>query len=446
MIKYFRIRNFKCFQDTGRLDIRPLTFLVGPNSSGKTSIKHFLAMLSQTFESTNNSPLTTKGKLIDVGPYEDFVFKKNIKNELSFEIVYDTKFDNESAKSLDISQNVQTKFSATLFFDNKIKQIKLKKYKIECDYIYEEIKFDTKKNDYYAIIGYYDNKLKKMINSRLGVRDINKFYNFYPNLPKLSKKRREILIKNLRSPLYTILPDTLRILFTNLFYLGPLREYPQRFYTTTGEEYKDVGLKGERTIDVLWHDSVMSNKNNLIKTIEYWFKQFGISKTVKVSIFKKNYVYSLTLKDSNTGTNVNIADVGFGSSQILPIITECFLIDKHGTVLIEQPEIHLHPRAQSIVGDIFVKAIKNNSKRFIIETHSEHLLNRIRRRIAEGIIKNSDVAIYYFNPTNAGAQIKEIKVSEIGEYIDYPKGFFEEGFTESYEIIKAMNKRRNKNV
>lgn len=136
---------------------------------------------------------------------------------------------------------------------------------------------------------------------------------------------------------------------------------------------------------------------------------------------------------------MNIADIGFGASQTLPIIIESFYAPSDSVILIEQPEIHLHPKAQSILGDLFIKATKENNRTFIVETHSEHMLSRVRRRIAENKINASDIAIYYFKPTPEGTKIQRVTLNDQGQYESFPEGFFEEDVIEAFEHLKAIS-------
>jgi predicted ATPase len=115
-------------------------------------------------------------------------------------------------------------------------------------------------------------------------------------------------------------------------------------------------------------------------------------------------------------------------------------ISLNSAILIEQPEIHLHPGAQSILGDLFIDAAteQKGKRTFIIETHSEHILARVRRRIAEKRLSKDQVAIYYFNPTSEGTQIQEVTLNEQGQYESFPDGFFEEDVMEAFEHLKAL--------
>ena len=153
-------------------------------------------------------------------------------------------------------------------------------------------------------------------------------------------------------------------------------------------------------------------------------------------------IHSLQVIEKSTGTPLTLCDVGFGLSQILPILVQSVMPDTK-MVLIEQPEIHLHPKMQTELGDFFIEQCKAGKRQFIIETHSEHLLLRIMRRIREttaGTIKDSslaltpeDVAILYVKPSDEGSQILHLRIDDEGDFIDeWPGGFFEESFEEKF--------------
>ena len=142
---------------------------------------------------------------------------------------------------------------------------------------------------------------------------------------------------------------------------------------------------------------------------------------------------------------VNIADVGFGASQVLPVIVEGFYSSPGCTFLVEQPEIHLHPKAQATLGDLLV-GLSKHDRQVIVETHSEHLINRVQLRIADETIDRSDVAIYYFEATEQGTRIREVGLTEYGQYLTetLPEDFFDEGFVESYQLSKAIIARKER--
>jgi predicted ATPase len=149
----------------------------------------------------------------------------------------------------------------------------------------------------------------------------------------------------------------------------------------------------------------------------------------------------LSLVDATTGLAVSHRDVGTGISQVVPILA--YAAGKQQLIAIEQPELHLHPALQAELGDVFIEsALGGNENKFLIETHSEHLILRIMRRIRESNagkhgtrprITPDDVAILFVQPTESGAVVKQLRVDEQGRLIDpWPGGFFGEAFDEIF--------------
>ena len=145
--------------------------------------------------------------------------------------------------------------------------------------------------------------------------------------------------------------------------------------------------------------------------------------------------------DKRTDTTVSHRDVGIGISQVLPVLVTAYA-SKNNIISIEQPEIHLHPALQAELGDIFIEsALGERKNTFILETHSEHLILRIMRRmretfskeLPEGLpeIKPQDVLILYVEPDGSQSIVREMPLNERGELVKaWPGGFFEEGLRE----------------
>ena len=229
----------------------------------------------------------------------------------------------------------------------------------------------------------------------------------------------------------------------SLIYLGPLRNPPKRVYEYSGDTTEYAGQSGEHLPSILFENP------DLLEKINADLERLGVQYVLKLSRPQHeedaslSNVFSLRLLDKNTGTEISLRDVGFGISQVLPIVAQAELCEKK-TLLIEQPEIHLHPAHQAELGDLFIRSAKKRGnpflKRgntFLLETHSEHLLLRILRRIRETTedelpdgfpgIRPEDVAVLYVEPGEKGARVIEIPVTEDGEFDrPWPQGFFPE--------------------
>jgi predicted ATPase len=139
--------------------------------------------------------------------------------------------------------------------------------------------------------------------------------------------------------------------------------------------------------------------------------------------------------------------VGFGVSQVLPVIVECLYVPRRSIVIFEQPEIHLHPRVQADLADLFVDAIRAREDsaardcQFIIESHSEHFLRRLQRRIAEGELSNEDAALYFVHAEGAQARIEELDVDRFGNIKNWPDNFFGDEMADLVARTEAQAKR-----
>lgn len=155
-----------------------------------------------------------------------------------------------------------------------------------------------------------------------------------------------------------------------------------------------------------------------------------VSKLKEVS---PDSVSELSLLDKRSNTRVSHRDVGIGISQVLPVLVAAY--GSRGKLLaMEQPEIHLHPALQAELGDVFIEsAFGERQNTFILETHSEHLILRLLRRIREGKIRSDDIAVFYVDPLARGSRFTELRIDDEGDFIDeWPGGFFEEAFHEKF--------------
>lgn len=161
--------------------------------------------------------------------------------------------------------------------------------------------------------------------------------------------------KVIRENLDDILPQ-------NIKHVGPLRFNPKRFYLIENND----NTKLWNTSDGEKLTKILNDNKKLIGQINKWFDKFELEIDIKQI---KSIIHSITVKDR--GLNLDITDVGFGISQVLPVILQPYLANDNGIIIIEQPEVHIHPKMQSDLADLFVSLIKSSNKRFIIETHSE---------------------------------------------------------------------------
>jgi predicted ATPase len=163
-----------------------------------------------------------------------------------------------------------------------------------------------------------------------------------------------------------------------------------------------------------------------------------------VPISENKQLYQVNIKTKGSKNWVDICDVGFGVSQLLPIVALCYYAPNDSIIIIEQPEIHLHPKVQSGLGDLLIDAALSRNIQFIIESHSEHLLTRIQRRIAEEKVDDKDIKINFCNLTDGESVLEELQVDDFGEISNWPENFFGDEMEEIYQMQNAILKRKMK--
>ncbi len=450
MLTRLQIYNFKSLRETQKLDLKPITFLVGPNSSGKSSFFQSILLLRQTIRTKDQKSALVLQDYIDLGSFKDIVWNHDLRNTIkiklsdsnnTFEVEFGFQKEKESIfvkkfRNFGVYKVNKDEFNFDFevferngkfflkilnykFIPKNIYDVKFSKfYKIDHEELMKEIITKNKKGFENLIIEIGGDKSENNIRQKISKQD------------KENQKNLQIFISTVELNSF-IMNQTLKIekLFNDIFHIGPLRREPQRVYTASGAFPSEVGKYGEWVVDELISD------NKTQKKVKKWLQEFCIASDFKVQELRKGSKrYEIIIKEFNTGIWTNLADIGFGASQILPIIVEGF-ITKDSTILIEQPEIHLHPKAQATMGDLLLEIAKNKKNAIVVETHSDLIISRICTRIAQGEFNNNDVAIYYFNPTENGTEVIDIIINKNGQFQNFPKGFFEERYEEA--LIRA---------
>ncbi len=137
-----------------------------------------------------------------------------------------------------------------------------------------------------------------------------------------------------------------------------------------------------------------------------------------------------------------LTDVGFGVSQILPVLVLLYYVPEDSIVLMEQPEIHLHPSVQSALADLMLAVAEHRRVQIIVESHSEHLLRRFQRRVAEGTVASSDLMLYFVRTNNGAAELNDLKLNKWGEIENWPEKLFGDEMGEIAAISTAALNRR----
>jgi predicted ATPase len=244
--------------------------------------------------------------------------------------------------------------------------------------------------------------------------------------------------------------------FDRVFYLGPLREYPRREYTWAGGQPEDVGRRGERAVDALLaarERGLMISRGkgrprwSLEEYVAWWLRELGLIHAFSVEpVAEGSTLYRVRVQQTPDAPMVLLTDVGFGVSQILPVLVLCYYVPEGSTILLEQPEIHLHPRVQAGLADVLIDAIKVRKIQIVVESHSEHLLLRLQRRIAEQEkgFTNAHTALYFCDVQDGSSRLLPLDLDEYGNIRNWPKGFFGDAFEETAAMTRAAMERKRR--
>ncbi len=456
MLTHLRIKNFKAWRDTGDIRLAPLTVFFGTNSSGKSSINQFLLMLKQTAQSADRKRVLHPGdrdSIVDLGTYEDMVYGHDV-NEL-----IDFKFGWNLSQKMRVEDAISgKKFSGDrIKFEGKVGLLGAKRQDIAVQEMQYELgdlsedgllvemkRKEPSKNKYELSSSPY--KLKRKPGRPWLLPPPIRFYGF-PDEVSAHYQNADFV-----GDLALALERCLR----RIYYLGPLRKPPERSYSWSGEMPEHVGWEGERAVYTILAAASRSinarkyEKYRDFKTlIASWLQQMGLIASFEVHrVAEGKRDYEVLIKTKGSEQKVNLMDVGFGISQVLPVLVQCFYAPPGSIIIMEQPELHLHPSVQASLADLFIETIqsrengKDRNIQLLIESHSEHFLRRLQRRVAEEMITRDEVAIYFCRPTPSGAKMEPLPVDMFGNISNWPDDFFGDQFDDIARMTERGIERR----
>lgn len=457
----FRMKNIKGFVDSGDIELKPLTLIIGQNSSGKSSIVRFPLVLKQTFMDDSMAPLLFYGKSIDYGNYRDVVFQHRAQLPIVFSVTLPA---NDLARHLVMSREEKNGLGDFQQFQVEVEIVQdaaemlmVKTFSV-CGMPGGQTIFRlelTSDGQTYALTHLKGNGDPVKVVSM-------KFDKFLPDV-RLTPDLREAIGKF--EPIFYYFFLDLHWYFYymahRIYYIGPFRRTPERAYRYKENAVNYVGSDGEFAPVILAQDRRLGGM--LTEQVSDWLRRH-LNYTLEVedlyggAIERQSDLFRIMITDHVTQAKNNVIDMGHGLSQLIPIVVQTFMgdspLDKHprlrsfpfSLTVIEQPELHLHPAAQSCLMDLFLEGITNCrhsvTKSFLIETHSEHMLIRLRRYIVEEKIDLNDVAVYYTAKNGAGNNVvRRLEIDPYGHIEDWPEGFFEEDFAEVLALNKALREK-----
>ncbi len=450
MLTEICLSGFKSWNEINDLRIGKITGLFGLNSSGKTSLLQWLLMLKQTVESPDRVQPLDLGNdrsLVELGTFRDILSwhksDENLTWSIELELPQTLKITDPTNPNRVLFEGDRLTYGCLLREDHRMRPyVGVIAYGIDNNnFLYKE---DNKKKKSYKISyeGSTGFDFKRASGRRWELPSPVKCYGFPDQVSAYFQNAGFLADFQL----------ALEQWFARLYYLGPLREYPRRQYTWGGVQPADMGPRGENVVYALLSSRdrrkrISRGKGykslSLEEYVAHWLRELNLIHEFDVKpVTEGSNIYQVHVKLTSTSPSVLITDVGFGVSQILPVIALCYYVPEGSTIILEQPEIHLHPSAQAGLADVFIDAIKMRKIQIILESHSEHLLLRLQRRIAEEKLAPDDVALYFCHNDDGQSRLASLDVDEYGNIRNWPENFFGNEFEERAAMTRAALKRR----
>ncbi len=427
MITGFELKDFKCHEGLNSFSMPGFTIACGTNNSGKSSLLQGLYLITQhSNEGISRLKLNHELKL---GSFSHILNKEKGNSE-TIELTY-------FLKERDLTEKGYSDISVHFIYESSsmLRCLCCR----EGDPVLRELNMDYYKGGYkrlsYKLLDDSKEILYKVVHHE---------WNGYCKLRGIMPE--SIIYKDKTGLHREIIPKECEELLKVLEYLTAEHIHYLRAYRV--EDYKSSDLSGERGIGLsgeftaqmvseCWNDLIdcRGHMESFSSLFDNWIKKIlGTEYKLRCRTLDKNN-YKFLVQDTVSGMELELTEVGFGISQILPIITLVLVSSKEDLILIENPEIHLHPRLQGNLVDFFLWAMESGRK-LVVETHSEHIINKLRLRIKERPELAKSCNLYFFHKKEGVASYENIEISTDGRITYWPKDFLEESYYDLLGLIK----------
>jgi predicted ATPase len=441
MICSLTLRNCRAYHRQ-TFEFSKLNIFVGPNNSGKSSALSAINFLAQSVQQRdiNSGPIALNGSFEELGTFLDVVHGNRANTPIGFDLTYAREQSVKHKISFEIKYRRQRKEAEIASFAFSQRGREIYSYKTQKDSFSVRVR---------------KKKLETIV-SVSGIQRRPRFLTIFPIDPAISPYgyAREDEAKKLSKQSRQLLQDVDQLMrdgrgafqsaFGQFDSISSFRDQPQRTYLFTGETPSRVGRTGSNSVSLLVNDVSKrgSRSAGIMEAISRFFASTNIAKGIDLRPLTQRH-FEICIRDLDNNRH-NICDVGFGCSQVLPVLIGGLnAVARRGrlsvtpTFLVQEPEIHLHPNAQASLGSFFVSLAKNRSQLFI-ETHSDNLILRIATLAAAGAINPSDIAIFFCENRKGRKRVRRINLDAKGVFQPrWPGGFFPQREKESLALFRA---------
>ena len=434
MITHIRMKNFKSWQDSKRVELAPLTGFFGTNSSGKSSLLQMLLLLKQTVGREEILFFGDEDSLVNLGDFREVIHGHKEEELLEFEFGYKLLKPSTITTLQEIDKHRQHYEFAPLDIDS-----------FTFDTVIRENIGGVSINHFSYIVGPETVDKIKWENGNLyyGNRRANTISktNCYGHRTKETDR--------FLSPLSSVFEE----LFANVYYLGPTRVHPKRHYHWERTHPKEIDLWGNKAVAALLSARVRQlttayngKKVSIEERISKWLQKLELAHSFslvpKGSLEDNNY--EIRIRKTPNSAEVTLADLGHGVSDLFPLLVHCCYVPEGSTLILEQPGIHLHPMAQADLADLLIEVITERNLQILVESHSEHLLNRLQRRVAEEKIAADQTALYFCRHIDGASKIDKLDMDEFGNITNWPESFFGDEMGDLFAMTEAQRERQKR--
>lgn len=439
MLTHLKLENFKIWRSTGPTRLAPITLLLGTNSSGKSSLIQSLLLIRQTVKGDDPNLDLNLGNpdaddSVTLGQFKDVLCRHGAASEstsatqVGIEFRWSEDGQAESSTLFSARYNKGPAGSAELAF------LRLGRDR-------QGFSVQRRKPGIYRLNLATE---AKTLGQSADFRPQRSFAFSAATLNKLGAKGE--LIK----PIGPALLDELG----RIIYLGPVRRLAQRDYVWAGRMPAHIGDDGAKAVDALIASGVArlaAKKRNepapaeakLFDQTIRWLKDMNLADGLSIRALGNSARYELLIENGDQASNLK--DVGVGVSQVIPVIVAALFAQPGHIVIVEEPESHLHPLAQSKLAELLAQVSKERNVQFIVETHSEHLFRRMQTLIAKQQITPKDAAMYFVERDGKAARMRPLELDDFGRVKNWPEGFFGDALGETREQARLMFTRQQEN-
>lgn len=427
MLTHLKLENFKIWRSTGPIRLAPITLLLGTNSSGKSSLIQSLLLIRQTVKGDDPNLDLNLGNpdaddSVTLGQFKDVLCRHGAASESTSA----TQVGIEFRWSEDGQAESSTLFSAR-YNKGPAGSAELAFLRLGRDG--QGFNVQRRKRGIYRLSLATQ---AKPLGQSADFRPQRSFAFSASTLNKLGARGE--LIK----PVGPALLDELG----RIIYLGPVRRLAQRDYVWAGLMPAHLGNDGAKAVDALIASGVArqtAKKRNqplpaeaqLFEQTIHWLKDMNLADGLSIRALGNSARYELLIENGDQASNLK--DVGVGVSQVIPVIVAALFAQPGHIVIVEEPESHLHPLAQSKLAELLAQVSKERNVQFIVETHSEHLFRRMQTLIAKQQITPKDAAMYFVEREGKAARMRPLELDDFGRVKNWPEGFFGDALGETRE-------------